>query len=146
MFKPRLSSQHKYLFLLTRTALHSTQSLYRKLSSYLSTMSSDAQDLATICDADRNRQTAQDVTKQVIGEMKSSLIFQYKWQDLLQAAPTSISSMGACFTASASTGNVHASIDPPVGGFKYLKYLSRTDSFQRPIIDACLDILLWTPT
>ncbi|KAK3505269.1 hypothetical protein B0T13DRAFT_485904 [Neurospora crassa] len=87
-------------------------------------MPSDAQDLQVVLAAQEKRELAPNVSSQVINEMKSSLIFQFDWAQLLQAAPTSISCMGACFVASSSP-NAVVHLEPPKDkGFQYLKYTS----------------------
>ncbi|KAI1869369.1 hypothetical protein JX265_006459 [Neoarthrinium moseri] len=87
-------------------------------------MSSDSRDLQTILVAQEKRDLAPNVSSQVINEMKSSLIFQISWEQLLQAAPTAISCMGACFIASSSPRAVVELTSPPGKGFQYLKYTS----------------------
>lgn len=56
-------------------------------------------------------------------EVKESLLFQYKWNELLAAAPTSITLVGACHVAAASPEAAVISLSDPVpqGGFKYLQ-------------------------
>ncbi|KAI1855398.1 hypothetical protein JX266_000263 [Neoarthrinium moseri] len=87
-------------------------------------MSSDSRDLQTILVAQEKRDLAPNVSSQVINEIKSSLIFQISWEQLLQAAPTAISCMGACFIASSSPRAVVELTSPPGKGFQYLKYTS----------------------
>ncbi|KAK7225016.1 hypothetical protein V2G26_013019 [Clonostachys chloroleuca] len=86
-------------------------------------MPSDDSQLQVVLKAKAKRENDPNITTQVILEMKSSLIFQISWQDLLQAGPTSLSSMGACFAASASR-NAALILEPPPKGFTYLKYPS----------------------
>ncbi|KAL5589346.1 hypothetical protein FOVSG1_011213 [Fusarium oxysporum f. sp. vasinfectum] len=87
-------------------------------------MSQDAKDLQVILADQAKRELAPNVSSQVINEMKSSLIFQISWEQLLQAAPTAISSMGACFIASSSPKAV-VQLEPPKDkGFLYLRYTS----------------------
>jgi hypothetical protein len=86
-------------------------------------MPSDGKDLAVILQAQEKRDLAPNVTSQVISEMKSSLIFQYNWEELLQSAPTAISCMGACFVASSSE-KATVTLTPPEKGFQYLRYTS----------------------
>lgn len=84
-------------------------------------MPSDAQELQVVLAAKDKRELAPNVSSQVIDEMKSSLIFQFNWAELLQAAPTAISCMGACFVASSSP-NAVVHLEPPKDkGFQYLK-------------------------
>lgn len=83
-------------------------------------MPSDDSQLQVVLKAKAKRENDPNITTQVILEMKSSLIFQISWQDLLQAGPTSLSSMGACFAASASR-NAALILEPPPKGFTYLK-------------------------
>ncbi|KAF8174199.1 hypothetical protein K438DRAFT_124791 [Mycena galopus ATCC 62051] len=61
-------------------------------------MPSDDQDLCTIRQAEQKRAT----TLLVFNDMKSSLLSQINSEELLQSAPTAISSVGACFVASSS--------------------------------------------
>ncbi|TVY67615.1 hypothetical protein Focb16_v002486 [Fusarium oxysporum f. sp. cubense] len=87
-------------------------------------MSQDGKDLQVILADQAKRELAPNVSSQVINEMKSSLIFQISWEQLLQAAPTAISSMGACFIASSSPKAV-VQLDPPKDkAFLYLRYTS----------------------
>ncbi|KAK1777277.1 hypothetical protein QBC45DRAFT_417155 [Copromyces sp. CBS 386.78] len=85
-------------------------------------MPSDAQDLQVVLAAQEKRELSPDVSSQVIDEMKSSLIFQFNWAELLQAAPTAISCMGACFVASSSP-NANIQLEPPKPkGFDHLRF------------------------
>ena len=84
-------------------------------------MPSDERDLQVVLQAQQKRDMAPNVTSQVLSEMKSSLIFQMNWEELLQSAPTAISCMGACFIASSSPKAailLKAQADKP---FKYLR-------------------------
>lgn len=58
-----------------------------------------------------------------VTEVKESLLFQYNWSELLSAAPTAISLMGACHVAAASEEAAKISLGDaaPAGGFKYLR-------------------------
>ena len=85
-------------------------------------MPSDSMDLSIVLKAQQDRDLAPNVSSQVSAEMKSSLIFQYNWAELLQSAPTSLSSLGACFVASSSPKAQVNLKSPPGKGFQYLKY------------------------
>ncbi|KAK0660478.1 hypothetical protein QBC41DRAFT_383707 [Cercophora samala] len=88
---------------------------------------SDGKDLQTVMSTALTFDTAPDaldVSSRVVSEMKSSLIFQYSWEELLQSAPTAINCMGACFVASSSP-NATVSLTPPKD--KPFQYLSYTD-------------------
>ncbi|KAI5920341.1 hypothetical protein F4810DRAFT_703039 [Camillea tinctor] len=87
-------------------------------------MSSDGRDLQVILAAQERRELALEDQSQIMNEMKSSLIFQCNWEELLQAAPTAISYMGACFVASSSPKAVVQLTPPKDKGFQYLRYTS----------------------
>lgn len=87
-------------------------------------MPSDAKDLEVVLAAQEKRELAPNVSSQVIDEMKSSLIFQFNWAELLQAAPTAISCMGACFVASSSP-DASVQLEPPKDkGFEHLRFVT----------------------
>lgn len=95
-------------------------------------MSQDGKDLAVILADQSKRELAPNVSSQVINEMKSSLIFQISWEQLLQAAPTAISSMGACFIASSSPKAV-VQLTPPKGkGFEHLRCVNVHAQIKSP--------------
>lgn len=56
-------------------------------------------------------------------EVRESLLFQYNWNELLSAAPTAITLVGACHVAAASPEAAAISLSDaaPQGGFKYLR-------------------------
>ena len=58
-----------------------------------------------------------------VTEVKESMLFQYNWSDLLSAAPTAISLLGACHVASSSdeAAAINLSDATPAGGWKYLR-------------------------
>ncbi|CZT44825.1 uncharacterized protein RSE6_05064 [Rhynchosporium secalis] len=87
-------------------------------------MPSNAKDLSVVLQAQQARDLAPNLTEQVVGEMKSSLIFQFSWEELLQSAPTAINCMGACLAASSSPKAVVTLTPPKDTGFKYLQYTS----------------------
>ncbi|KAF4949191.1 hypothetical protein FGADI_9048 [Fusarium gaditjirri] len=87
-------------------------------------MSQDNKDLQVVLADQAKRELAPNVSSQVINEMKSSLIFQISWEQLLQAAPTAISSMGACLIASSSPKALVQLSPPKDKGFQYLRYTS----------------------
>ena len=69
-----------------------------------------------------------------VTEVKESMLFQYNWAELLSAAPTALSLLGACHVASSS--NEAAAINlgsaMPKGGWQYLKVA------EKPTLKACL--------
>ena len=69
-------------------------------------MPSDDDQLGVVMKAQQDRDSSSSVTSQVVAEMKSSLIFQISWCDLLQSGPTSMSSLGACFAATTNPNAV----------------------------------------
>ncbi|KAL0940382.1 uncharacterized protein CTRU02_203145 [Colletotrichum truncatum] len=71
---------------------------------------------------------------QFVQEVKESLLFQYNWNELLSAAPTAITLVGACHVAAASPEAAAISLADalPAGGFKYLRVA------KSPTLRACL--------
>ncbi|KAI3539322.1 hypothetical protein CSPX01_08985 [Colletotrichum filicis] len=71
---------------------------------------------------------------QFVQEVKESLLFQYNWNELLSAAPTAITLVGACHVAAASPEAAAISLGDavPAGGFKYLRVAAK------PTLRACL--------
>ncbi|MCJ1403032.1 hypothetical protein MMC11_006254 [Xylographa trunciseda] len=57
-----------------------------------------------------------------VQDVSDSLILQQNWGDLLSAAPLSLSLLGACQIAASSPKAASVILEPPQGGFKYLKY------------------------
>ncbi|KAH7174207.1 uncharacterized protein B0J16DRAFT_417757 [Fusarium flagelliforme] len=87
-------------------------------------MPQDDNELQAILEYQANRQQAHDITKQVTSEIKNSLVFHTSWEQLLQNAPTALSSIGACFVASSSP-NAQVQLSPPKDkGFQYLRFNS----------------------
>ncbi|KAI8623310.1 hypothetical protein F5Y19DRAFT_458989 [Xylariaceae sp. FL1651] len=87
-------------------------------------MPSDAMDMQLTLEAERGWELSPNVTVDLITEVKNSLMFSIKWEDLLQSAPTAISCMGVCFAASSSPTAV-VQLHPPAGkSFEHLKYVS----------------------
>ncbi|VUC27244.1 unnamed protein product [Clonostachys rosea] len=84
-------------------------------------MPSDQSQLDVVLATKAKRENDPKIASRVISEMKSSLAFEISWQDLLQAAPTSLSSVGACFAASTSTAAA-MTLTPPPEQFTYLKH------------------------
>lgn len=84
-------------------------------------MASDQQDLETIRAAEKERIDSDTLTKDLVLEMKNSLIFHLRWQDILQAAPVSISAMGALLTASACSDAQTTDLARAGGGLKSLR-------------------------
>lgn len=81
--------------------------------------SNDSEDLAVIQKAQASHDMSPNLPAQVVDDIKSSLIFQISWQELLHSAPTAISCLGACFVASSSDKAVVTLKSK--GQFKYLK-------------------------
>lgn len=67
-------------------------------------------------------------------EVKESMLFQYNWADLLSAAPTALSLLGACHVASSSqeAAAINLGSAMPRGGWKYLQVA------EKPTLKACL--------
>jgi hypothetical protein len=77
--------------------------------------------LQVVLDSQTKRDLTPGITNVVVAEMKSSLLFQYNWEELLMSGPVAINCMGACFMASASHHGNEVTLHPPKDGFKYLK-------------------------
>ena len=73
-------------------------------------------------------------SNQFVTEMKSSALFQFSWGELLSAAPTALSLMGACWIAAAAPAadKISMKSSVPLGGFKTLT--NRKD----PTLRSCL--------
>lgn len=84
-------------------------------------MSSDEHDLRIVMQAEQKRAAAVNVTALVYNDMKSSLLSQINWEELLQSAPTAIFSMGACFIASSSPKALVTLKEKPGKPFEHLK-------------------------
>lgn len=70
---------------------------------------------------DKRRETLnRDVSVEESKQLRSSLLSQYSWPELLQSAPTVINSVGACYIASASK-TATVDLKQPENGFKYLR-------------------------
>ncbi|KAG4253200.1 hypothetical protein FPRO03_07160 [Fusarium proliferatum] len=70
-----------------------------------------------------------------VTEVRESMLFQYNWADLLSAAPTALSLLGACHVASASEEASAIRLGGscmPKGGWQYLKVA------ESPTLKACL--------
>ncbi|RSL45987.1 hypothetical protein CEP53_010517 [Fusarium sp. AF-6] len=57
--------------------------------------------------------------KRMLQETKNSLLFQYRWEDLLLSTPVALNCIGACIVAAASP-DADATFESPRNGFKYL--------------------------
>lgn len=66
------------------------------------------------------KETANNAADRMMREIRASVLFQFKWEDLLTSAPVSISCLGACMVAASSPINV--TFEKPKEGFKYLVY------------------------
>lgn len=69
-----------------------------------------------------------------VTEVRESMLFQYNWADLLSAAPTALSLLGACHVASSSQEAAAISLGSamPKGGWQYMKVA------EKPTLKACL--------
>ncbi|KAK2749619.1 hypothetical protein FQN57_005841 [Myotisia sp. PD_48] len=69
-----------------------------------------------------------------VKEVEQSMLFQYNWADLLSAAPTALSLLGACHFVSSSNEAAAITLGSamPKGGWKYLKVA------EKPTLKACL--------
>jgi hypothetical protein len=81
-------------------------------------------DLSVVLQSQDVRNKDPQLAETVVSEMKSSLIFQYNWEELLQCAPTAISCMGACFVASSSEKATVELVAPKDKPFQHLRYTS----------------------
>lgn len=74
------------------------------------------------------------MSNQFVEEMKSSTLFQCDWGELLSAAPTALSLMGACWIAAsqAKADSISLAKAQPKGGWKYLK------NYDEPTLRSCL--------
>lgn len=63
------------------------------------------------------------VAEQMLREIRSSLVFQFRWEDLLMSAPLSLNCLGACILAGNSKA-VDVKLEAPKKGFEYLVYVS----------------------
>ncbi|RSL93882.1 hypothetical protein CEP52_012978 [Fusarium oligoseptatum] len=59
------------------------------------------------------------VIKRMLQETKNSLLFQFRWEDLLMSTPVALNCISTCIVAAASP-DADATFDPPKNGFKYL--------------------------
>ncbi|KAJ4348639.1 uncharacterized protein N0V89_010017 [Didymosphaeria variabile] len=68
-----------------------------------------------------------------VAEVRESMLFQYNWADLLSAAPTALSLLGACHVASSSQEAAAISLGSamPQGGWKHMQVA------QKPTLKAC---------
>jgi hypothetical protein len=70
----------------------------------------------------RIRATATDTSAKFVNSIKGSAMFQNNWDELLSAAPMSISLLGSCLIAASSSTSTTVTLTPPKGGFKFLSY------------------------
>ena len=73
-------------------------------------------------------------TNQFVADMKASTLFQLNWGELLSAAPTALSLMGACWIAasSPSADQITMTKSVPAGGFKFI--VSRSSPTLRSML------------
>jgi hypothetical protein len=62
-------------------------------------------------------------TAQYVQDVKQSMLFRpgFNWNELLSAAPVSVSLLASLFVASTIPDATQIKIIPPNGGFKYLR-------------------------
>ncbi|KAI5925415.1 hypothetical protein F4810DRAFT_708801 [Camillea tinctor] len=84
----------------------------------------------------KENQIRQSTAKEYVDNLKNSLMFRpgFNWNDLLSAAPVSISLLGSLFVASTIPDALAIKIIAPVGGFKTLPNFDGSD----PSLNACL--------
>ncbi|APA07394.1 hypothetical protein SS1G_13030 [Sclerotinia sclerotiorum 1980 UF-70] len=70
----------------------------------------------------RIRATATDTSAKFVASIKGSAMFQNNWDELLSAAPMSISLLGSCLIAASSSTSTTVTLTPPRGGFQFLSY------------------------
>ncbi|KAI0976416.1 hypothetical protein F4678DRAFT_224726 [Xylaria arbuscula] len=82
----------------------------------------------------KDNQIRQVSTAEYVQDVKQSMLFRpgFNWNDLLSAAPVSVSLLASLFVASTIPDALQIKIIPPHGGFKYL------NNFDRPSLNACL--------
>ncbi|KAI1503119.1 hypothetical protein F5X99DRAFT_376958 [Biscogniauxia marginata] len=73
-------------------------------------------------------------TAQYVQDVKQSMLFRpgFNWNELLSAAPVSVSLLASLFVASTIPDATQIKIIPPHGGFKYLS------NFDSPALNTCL--------
>ncbi|RFU25071.1 hypothetical protein B7463_g11267, partial [Scytalidium lignicola] len=83
----------------------------------------------------KDSETRKFSTAQYVQDVKMSMLFQpgFNWNDLLSAAPISVSLLGSLFVASTIPDAFVIKIIPPSGGFKYLRNFG-----ESPSLNACL--------
>jgi hypothetical protein len=69
-----------------------------------------------------------------VTEVRESMLFQYNWADLLSAAPTALSLLGACHVASSSSeaSAINLGSAMPKNGWQHMQVASK------PTLKACL--------
>jgi hypothetical protein len=83
--------------------------------------SEDAKQLEKALKAQYDRDNHENVTNRVVNEIKASMVFQYRWEDLLQSGPVALTCMGSCFIATASNTSRGLMLEAPKDGFQFLK-------------------------
>jgi hypothetical protein len=84
-----------------------------------------AKQLNLALEIQRKRDLSATLAKDIVADIRNTLLFQLKWEDLLMAAPIALSSLGAIFVAASST-DTSITLEPPEGGFKQLMYARYT--------------------
>ncbi|KAI0468837.1 hypothetical protein F4859DRAFT_524009 [Xylaria cf. heliscus] len=82
----------------------------------------------------KDNKTRQVSTAQYVQDVKQSMLFRpgFNWNELLSAAPVSVSLLASLFVASTIPDATQIKIIPPNGDFKYLS------NFESPALNACL--------
>jgi hypothetical protein len=57
--------------------------------------------------------------ERMMRETKNSLLFQFRWEDLLMSSPVALNCISACIVAAGSP-DANVTLTPPRDGFKYL--------------------------
>jgi len=83
---------------------------------------SEVQKAVTEADNVRIRATATNTSAKFVASIKGSAMFQNSWDELLSAAPMSISLLGSCLVAASSSTSTTVTLTPPKGGFKLLSF------------------------
>ncbi|KAI1342876.1 hypothetical protein F5Y15DRAFT_371283 [Xylariaceae sp. FL0016] len=102
-------------------------------------MASEAlQDVAQIQKQALKEQYAGKMSNQFVDELKASTLFQFSWGELLSAAPTALSLMGACWLAAANPAAEKismAEVVPVINGKQAFVHLTNV---KNPTLRGCL--------
>jgi len=99
------------------------------------TLSSAQQTLALRKIQELEQKTKKTKTSEYVNDVKYSILFRpgYNWDELLSAAPVSVSLLASLFVASTIPDATQITIIPPSDGFKHLMNFD-----ERPSLNACL--------